>query len=45
MSKEIIVTISKELIKPREELLKTCWMCPSGAYLAWIELFGEEDNE
>lgn len=42
--KEIIVTVSPELIKPREELIKSSWMVPSGAYLAWIELFGEENN-
>ncbi len=42
MSKEIKVIISPELIKTREELIKTCWMCPSGAYLAWMELLEEE---
>ena len=43
--KDIKITISPDLVMSREETRKSSFNVPSGAYLTWIEMFGEEDIE
>jgi hypothetical protein len=39
--KDIKITISSDLVMSREETKKSSFSGPSGAYLTWLEMFGD----
>jgi hypothetical protein len=42
--KKSVIAVSPELLMPRSQVKNTSLLAPSGAYLTWIEMFGDDSD-